>query len=158
MTAAVLPGLPTLVTVKFFVPGKPAAQGSKRHVGGGRMIESSKEVGPWRERVALAAHMSMVAAGDVHDEIGLLTGPVAVDLLFVLPRPKSAPKRTTPPASKRPDVDKLARAVLDAVTDVIIRDDAQVVDLRARKRVAELDGSMARAGVYVTVSEEIDDV
>lgn len=32
----------------FEIPGRPAAQGSKRHVGGGRMIEQSKYLKPWR--------------------------------------------------------------------------------------------------------------
>src|ERR1700676_3259288 len=37
--------------MKITVRGIPAPQGSKRHVGGGRMIEMSKAVGPWREAV-----------------------------------------------------------------------------------------------------------
>jgi crossover junction endodeoxyribonuclease RusA len=117
--------------VFFYVPGKAAPQGSKRHVGGGRMIESSRELGPWRERVALAASAAM--AGQP-----MFLGAVAVELAFVLPRPVSTPKRSTPPAVKRPDVDKLARAVLDALTDVVIADDSQVVVLSASKRLADV--------------------
>ena len=41
--------------ITFHVSGTPAPQGSKRHVGGGRMIESSKKVEPWREAVARVA-------------------------------------------------------------------------------------------------------
>lgn len=120
--------------VEFFVPGRPAPQGSKRHVGHGIMVESSREVGPWRERVALAAHTAMAGSE-------LLAGPVILTLGFVLPRPKSTPKRRTPAATKRPDVDKLARSVLDAITDTVIADDAQVTDLRATKRLAEIGES-----------------
>jgi crossover junction endodeoxyribonuclease RusA len=123
--------LQTDVVVEFFVPGRPAPQGSKRHVGHGIMVESSRQLGPWRERVALAAHNATAASE-------LLAGPITLALDFVLPRPKSTPKRRTPAATKRPDVDKLARAVLDAITDVIIADDAQVIELRATKRLAEL--------------------
>jgi crossover junction endodeoxyribonuclease RusA len=47
--------------ITFYVPGKPAPRGSKRHVGRGIMVDSSREVGPWRERVALAAHNAMAA-------------------------------------------------------------------------------------------------
>ena len=36
---------------KFTVHGLPAPQGSKRHVGKGVMVESSKYVKPWREAV-----------------------------------------------------------------------------------------------------------
>ncbi|AWN02656.1 RusA-like resolvase [Mycobacterium phage Xavia] len=116
--------------VVFFVPGRAAPQGSKRHVGRGVLVESSKEVGPWRERVALAAHAAMAGRP-------MFGGAVTVHLSFVLPRPKSAPKSRTPAAVKRPDVDKLARACLDAITDVVIPDDSQVIGLVAYKRLAE---------------------
>lgn len=116
--------------ISFFVPGAPAPQGSKRHVGHGRMIESSKALGPWRERVALAAHP--------HAD-GLIGGAVAIRLDFVMPRPKSTPKRSTPPAVKKPDIDKLSRAILDAITGILIADDSQVVTLYATKRLAEID-------------------
>lgn len=127
--------------MKFFVPGKPAPQGSKRHVGRGILIESSKDVGPWRERIALASHS--------HAE-RLLDGPVSVRLDFVMPRPKSAPKRTTPPAIRRPDTDKLARACLDALTGICFHDDSQVIDLHATKRLAQPDET---PGVHITIEE-----
>lgn len=142
---------PTLRTVELppypgvlFVPGDAAPQGSKRHVGRGRMVESSKAVGPWRERVALAAHQhgwTLAPAGV----------PVAVELVFVRPRPVSAPKRRTPAAVRKPDLDKLARAVLDALTGIAWADDSQVVDLRASKRLAEIG---EQPGVYITVTTE----
>ena len=118
------------VLITFTVPGKAASQGSKRHVGGGRMIESSKDLGPWRERVALVASAAMSGP--------LLTGAVAVELAFVLPRPVSTPKRVTPPAIRRPDLDKLTRAIFDAITNVVIADDSQVVALLATKRLADV--------------------
>lgn len=128
-----------------FIPGKPAPQGSKRHVGGGRMIESSKAVGPWRERVAL--HAAAAWSGQP-----MLSAPLVVQLRFVMPRPASLPKsRSTPPAVKRPDVDKLARACLDALTGVIFADDSMVVVLYAQKRLAELDEQW---GVRITVQEQ----
>ncbi|WP_257898915.1 RusA family crossover junction endodeoxyribonuclease [Rhodococcus qingshengii] len=69
-----------------------------------------------------------------------------------MPRPKSTPKRTTPPAVKRPDIDKISRAILDAITGVLIADDSQVVDLHATKRLAELDESH---GVHIEL-EQLD--
>ena len=36
--------------LSFDVKGVPGAQGSKRHVGRGVMLESSKKVAPWRSR------------------------------------------------------------------------------------------------------------
>lgn len=123
-----------------FVPGRPAAQGSKRHVGHGRMIESSSAVGPWRERIALAAH----AAGAQP-----IPGAVTVNLRFVMPRPASTPKSSTPPAIRRPDLDKLTRAVLDALTNVAFGDDSAVVELIASKRLAETGET---PGVSITVA------
>lgn len=101
------------------------------------MIESSKEVGPWRERVALVAHGTMAAEKDLHG-LGLIEKPeqVELNLWFVLPRPASAPKTKTPPATKRPDLDKMARAVLDALTDVVFQDDSQVTSMALTKRIA----------------------
>lgn len=122
----------SLTRVEFFVPGRPAPQGSKRHVGRGIMVESSKALGPWRERVAIAAHNAsrdMFPKGEA----------VGVYIMFVMPRPSGTPKRSTPPAVKRPDIDKLSRAVLDAITDVLIQDDSAVVTLYAVKRLAEID-------------------
>jgi crossover junction endodeoxyribonuclease RusA len=121
--------------ITFDVPGKPSPQGSKvfKGVRGGRgiLVESSKDLGPWRERVAIAAHNAM--EGGV-----LISGAVVVRLFFVLPRPKATPKSHTPPAVKRPDLDKLSRACLDAITGVILEDDSQVIHLHAAKRIAEL--------------------
>jgi crossover junction endodeoxyribonuclease RusA len=131
--------------LQFVVPGKPAPQGSKRHVGHAVMVESSRELGPWRERVALAAHNAMTVAGTTP-----YTAAVSIGLCFVLPRPKNTPKRRTPPAAKRPDLDKLTRSVLDAITGVVLLDDAQVVDLHAHKRLAGLGET---PGVTVTIEE-----
>jgi Holliday junction resolvase RusA-like endonuclease len=59
-------------------------------------------------------------------------GPVKVQITFHLPRPKSRPKRHTHP-DVRPDLDKLQRAVLDALTGIAWRDDAQVCAIAAEK-------------------------
>jgi crossover junction endodeoxyribonuclease RusA len=64
---------------------------------------------------------------------------LAVEIEFVMPRPSGTPKRSTPPAVKRPDIDKLSRACLDAITDVLIHDDSAVVHLCVVKRLAEID-------------------
>lgn len=134
----------TVSEVMLFVPGSPAPQGSKRHVGRGVLIESSKAVGPWRERVALASHNAMLGRS-------LIAGAVTVELNFILPRPKSTPKTKTPAAVKRPDLDKLERAILDAITGVIITDDSQVVSLCGYKRLAEIGET---AGVHIRVEED----
>ena len=116
--------------ITFFVPGKPIPQGSKKHVGRGIMVESAKDLGPWRERVALAAKERAPAP---------LTGALYLQVEFIMPRPASTPKKFTPPAIKRPDLDKLIRAVMDGMTHICYHDDAQVIHIGADKRLAELD-------------------
>lgn len=132
-------------TLAFSVPGRPAPQGSKRHVGRGILIESSKDLGPWRKRIALTAHNAMVRAGwtPFNDTA------IAVELTFVMPRPARTPMHT-PPAIKRPDIDKLARACLDALTHVCFTDDSAVVTLNCHKRIALADET---PGVLVVLKE-----
>ena len=58
-----------------------------------------------------------------------LDGPVAVRLIFTVPRPKSAKKSDVVPFRRAGDLDKLARAALDSVvTAGLLNDDAQVAD------------------------------
>ena len=116
------------------VRGLPAPQGSKRHVGNGRMVESSKAVGPWREAVRAETQRVM-------DTAEPLQGPLWVRLRFTLPRPKGhtgkrglLPSAPVWPAVK-PDLDKLARAALDGlVAGGAMADDARVVQLDVRKQ------------------------
>lgn len=134
------------MTLTFFVPGAPAPKGSRRYIGNGRTIESSKLLGPWQDKVTWFAAQAMK-----RHRATPFTGPVAVDLKFVMPRPKSAPKTKALPAIKRPDVDKICRGVLDGLTKgVVYIDDSQVVDLRATKRLA-LPGEAP--GCEITISE-----
>ena len=118
----------------IIVRGTPAPQGSKRHVGGGRMIEQSKAVGRWREAVRAETQRTMAA-----DRLLTMDGPVMVHITFYLPRPKTAPKKRIVPAG-RPDLDKLARSVLDGLTaGGAWLDDGQVVRLSASKLYANGD-------------------
>jgi Holliday junction resolvase RusA-like endonuclease len=85
-----------------------------------------------------------------------LAGPLKLSLSFFLPRPKDhqgargllphAPARPT----TRPDLLKLTRAVEDACTGILWRDDAQIVDEELHKAYA--DGEGARIGVLVGVT------
>jgi crossover junction endodeoxyribonuclease RusA len=108
------------------VYGTPKPQGSKDYKGrrknGSAILVESADVMPWRAHVA-----------HVCRSCGLrFSGPVSVDLRFCMRRPQRA--KLDAPADRKPDVDKLARAVLDALTDSgVIEDDARVVDLHAQK-------------------------
>jgi Holliday junction resolvase RusA-like endonuclease len=115
--------------VSVIVFGHPAPQGSKRHVGGGVMVESSKAVKPWREAVKSAA--LDVMAGQVP-----LDGPLVVRMVFTLRKPASAPKRRRTWPDRTPDLSKLARATEDALTDAgVWADDARVVEYERLAKV-----------------------
>lgn len=112
--------------ITIVVRGLPAPQGSKRHVGNGRMIESSKKVGPWRDAVRGETQRAMTG-------LAPLDCPVIVRVTFYLPRPASAPKRVTVPA-KYPDIEKLVRSTFDGMTSGgAWADDARVVGHYAEK-------------------------
>lgn len=72
---------------------------------------------------------------DGHTLTQIFNSPVAVGLRFHLPRPKSRKKAKYP--TTRPDVDKLARAAIDALSGVAFKDDNQVVAVQARKVYAD---------------------
>lgn len=129
--------------VTFSIIGTPVPQGSKRgFVRGGRvaMVEMGKNLAPWRQEIA------GVAASKMEGEDPWL-GPVRVNLTFFLPRPKghhgtgrnahalraSAPKFPI----TTPDLDKLVRAVLDALSGIVFRDDSQVHAMDVMKLYAD---------------------
>lgn len=126
-----------MTAVSIDVLGLPAPQGSKRHVGRGILVESSTKVGPWREAVVAAAANQGAANRQ-------LDGPVNVDVSFYFPRPKShyrangELKPTAPYVhSTTPDLDKVLRSTLDALTQAaVITDDARVQQVQARKLYA----------------------
>jgi crossover junction endodeoxyribonuclease RusA len=108
---------------KFSVEGLPAPQGSKKHVGNGRMVEASKYLPAWRKAIETECKNLFEEPMD---------GALEVELWFYLPRPSSI-SREFP--TVMPDVDKLVRGCLDGMTKGgAIVDDSRVVDLHAYKR------------------------
>ena len=126
-----------ITAARFTVHGTPVPQGSKRVVPtpkGARAIDVNR--GPllaWRQCVIAEALEWLVQDGHA-----TLTGPVGVRATFLLPPPRSLPKRDTGQwTQRRPDLDKLIRAVLDALTIArMFGDDAQVARLEVVKRYA----------------------
>lgn len=70
-------------------------------------------------------------------------GPLRMDLVFDLPRPKSAPRRVQHPTT-RPDLDNLLKAIKDALRGVVYRDDSQIVALTATKKYGPAPGVSIR--------------
>jgi crossover junction endodeoxyribonuclease RusA len=132
--------------ISFTAYGKPEPQGSTKafyvkSLGRAVITSTNPKNKSWRKTVGQAAQAA------IGPGFTLWTGPVAVDLMFYLPRPQSIRKRE-PPHITRPDIDKLTRSVFDSLTGVIWRDDGQVVQVSASKAFAPF-GSEARAVVQV---------
>jgi Holliday junction resolvase RusA-like endonuclease len=143
----------TLVTL-----GKPAPQGSKRHVGNGIMVESSKHVKPWRDAVRSDAIETMDGAAP-------LDGPVVVEMVFTFARPRSHYRTgrnahllrddAPPRPATIPDLSKLARSTEDALKDAgVIRDDSLIVEYRRLAKVfaSEDPDALSTPGVLVRIA------
>lgn len=134
-------------TLHFTVAGHAAPQGSKRLYAHGALVESSKRVKPWRVDVRAAAETAM----SEHPQTWTpFNGPVTLRAVFRFTRPKShyrtgrnahllrdnAP--TAPIGRNTGDLDKLIRAVGDALTSAgVYCDDAQITTGYAAKMWAD---------------------
>lgn len=131
---------------------EPAPQGSKRYVGGnrasgGRFIEASKKLEPFRVAIGMEVHRYMADTPGAKT----FTEPVEVEATFVLPRPKTV---TRPWPSVAPDTDKLQRALGDSISleryclgPALLADDALIVMWTAQK----IYGTKEEMGVYFKV-------
>lgn len=130
---------------------EPAPQGSKRYVGGnqasgGRFIEASKKLEPFRQ--AVGAEVNRYFAEN--PEANQFTEPVEVEATFILPKPKTV-KRLWP--SVKYDLDKLQRALGDSISlerfcdTPLLADDALIVMWHSQK----IYGTPEEMGVYFTV-------
>ena len=105
--------------LSFFVPGKAAPQGSKRHVGKGRLIESSEDLPAWRAAVTSAAKAA-------HTGNAPIDAPVSVALTVYVQKPRTTRFRAYPAGP--PDLDKYQRGVGDALEQAgVLTNDARIV-------------------------------
>lgn len=130
--------------ISLTVYGQPQPAGSKT-VGFAKsgqhfVRDSAKGSAEWKRTVAQVAGAEMSGRS-------LLEGPLGLVVDFYLPRPKGhfgtgrnagSVKGSAPlfPVTK-PDATKLLRAVEDALTGIVWRDDAQVVEQHVRKHYGE---------------------
>jgi Holliday junction resolvase RusA-like endonuclease len=112
-------------SARAFVPLKWAREAVQRGREPRAIITSDnpKSKG-WQQLVAERAQT--VAGGE------LFLGGVSLVVTFTLPRPVSLPKRVRL-HTKQPDLDKLLRSTIDGMNGIVFRDDAQVVEIEARK-------------------------
>ena len=140
-------GLHLIVSLKIFGHAEPA--GSKRAFAVKRkgvptgqitVVDANPRATNWKQEVSAQGAQAMAGRR-------LIDGPVQLTLTFFAKRPRSHygrgknSLRVRPGAAAypttRPDASKLTRAVEDALTGIIWRDDAQIVEQHIRKVYGE---------------------
>lgn len=124
--------------ISFEVHGTPVPQGSMKVINGHVIHAKGSALAAWRSQIALTARQAGAKP---------TLEPVDIEMVFTMLRPKTVSR---PEPSVAPDIDKLCRAVLDALTAVVYRDDSQVTSLRAQKVYGERPGVWIQARPRMT--------
>lgn len=152
-------------SIRFFVPGKPEPQGSKKAFVmkiEGRpgtcakdyraiIVDDNPEGKKWKKTVALMARTVHTGAP--------LAGPLQLDIVFTVERPQghfgtgknAGNVKTSAPEfpEVRPDVLKLSRAVEDSLTGILYQDDAQIVAEHIFKVYGPKPGALVEIAPFV---------
>lgn len=133
------------------VTGRPAPQGSKKYGPAGQLLEASPYLKAWRSQVKNDTYRAYDALGVRADDLPLLRGPVLIErLAFRL----GGDDRPDGP----PDLDKLTRATLDALTQARVwEDDARVVEIRALSKRRPAPGEVPGADIVISTIEPHQD-
>lgn len=130
--------------LQFIVPAVPVAQPRQRHRivhgKGGKVFASNYT--PKTDPVNAFKAACQMAAERAHKGAPL-HGPLVVDFVFVMRRPRAKVWKTKPmpryPHTSTPDRDNLIKSVQDALNGLVWADDAQIFDGRIEKWVASGD-------------------
>ena len=153
------------MTVQFFAAGKPEPQGSMKgfvvadkRTGKSRAILTSDntKLKPWRWSVTYAATEAMARAGLSGQ---LFDGAVSLSVEFVMPAPQWVQakhrRQRFPPCVTKPDLSKLVRALEDALTGIVFKDDALVVRFGHMGKRYAVGAEEPGAHVHVTVDDTV---
>ena len=124
------------MTVKLTIPAVPVAQPRHRVAKTGvAYLPSDHPVHAFKATCALTWHQEA--------QSGPLTGPIHLDVIFVLPRPQrlTRKRRANPRVhhDKKPDLDNLLKALKDSLNKLAWHDDSQVCSCHAVKCYASAD-------------------
>jgi Holliday junction resolvase RusA-like endonuclease len=123
-------------TIEFFVAGEPVPQGSTKSFYIKKLdrvvtTHTNKNTEGWRQRIATEAqHVDKFRESSFYTDDKNCGYKIILD--FYMSKPRSTPKRVHL-NTKRPDLDKLIRAVLDGITGILIVDDSQIIGISANK-------------------------
>ena len=135
----------------ILVAGVPVGQGNMKaySVGGKSRVthKNGTQLDTWRRTITDAVHRQL------GEEIELMTGPLWISAAFRLPRPKKIPKENKgmPINTRSGDLDHYLRAIGDAITGILIDDDARIVHVKDLTKVYA--NEKTQPGVVFTVGE-----
>ncbi|MDY5881763.1 MAG: RusA family crossover junction endodeoxyribonuclease, partial [Roseburia sp.] len=132
-----------MMTCDFVVEGKPVGKGRPRFKRMGNFVQTYTP--------AATADYEKLVSLRFQNAGGVITDkPVRVEVVAFFAPPKSTKKRDRIEMlanrilpEKKPDIDNIAKIILDALNGIAYKDDSQVVDLSVKKCFA------AEASVYV---------
>ena len=116
--------------IQFTVPGPPVPQSRPRVFRNGGVKTDSDKVANYKQHVQWCAPAKK------------LDGPLRLQVCAYLPRPKK--EKSSGYHSKRPDLDNIVKAILDALNGKIFADDGQVAEIVARKMTDETPRTVIR--------------
>jgi len=127
--------------IQFKIIGIPVPKGRPRffRMGKGVGTYTPDKTRSWENMIRLQAIQ--------YKPTKLWEGPIIMNLVFLMPRPKSLPKKVLYHV-KKPDIDNLAKSLKDALQNIIYRSDSQIVTLNLEKKYAQ-----GEHGVEVTMEE-----
>lgn len=142
--------------------GRPAPQGSKQSGGAGQLLEQSAYLPAWRQAVKIAAYEEYQRRGIKPATLPVFGPgvPVVIESLTFFVGPDQCRADGTDEPLGTPDIDKLLRAVLDALGGAkgnhksarCYADDSQVVEIRALRKVR----ATTQTGAMIVISDGRD--
>ena len=133
--------------VRFTVPGVPVAQPRHRVTRFGAFVPKGHPIHGYKQQVLLAWQSLPAVYGEP------MPGAVSVGVTFWFPRPQSMIWKTKPMLAvvktTKPDLDNLAKGVLDALQNYAFGDDSRVCELRLSKWIVR-DGAQPRTEITIT--------
>lgn len=130
--------------IQFTIPAVPVAEPRKRS----RVVRANgkslvSHYTPTTHPVNAFKSSASKAATETIGSLGPLTGPLKIEIVFVLPRTAGQIWKTKPMPriwhSKKPDFDNLEKSVCDALKGIVWLDDSQVCCTSVCKVIAAGD-------------------
>lgn len=131
-----------MMQIVFDVPGDPKGKGRPRFARRGKFtkVYTDQKTLDYETVIKLCAQTAMGLAKPIE-------APVGVYLYVRLPIPQSYSKKRKEAClngserpTKKPDIDNVAKAFLDAMNGTVYLDDTQVIEMHVKKLYSEVSG------------------